>query len=975
MIMKQLTLVEQFVHGKLFSCLILLFLSAPSHAQYTTGGMVVPVVVHIISQNPGNISDQQVMDAIADLNDAFAHTGPYAAGAAGVNTGIRFCLAKVDPDGGNSTGITRTQSVLGDFDSELENDQLKNLVSWNTREYCNIWVVDGVENESLTQFSCGNWSRRQDTGYGVFDSTGDYRDGIVTKEMGSSLASLMGSYLGLKYTFVFGSCTNNNCDTDGDGVCDTPPASAPGSSCTAIQNSCSADTLSGFTRDMPDLVSNFMSLSGPCTNSFTAGQAAKMRSNLNTARISLLSGNKCNNPCTENIVAGFTRNNWSPKAGDNVQFTSASTGGTNYQWILNGVPAGGNSPNYSMVFPAEGKSRVSLKVYNANPGCFASYSDDILVNCGVMARFTPNVRQIASKESIMEDSILFTNRSVNATSYQWWMSNDKGMSPQVVSTAFLLNYAFKVPGSYSVWLVAANGSCSDTTEKFNFPVFDPTVDGTVSLDDVQCYQQTKIIVTFGICNGGFAPVPAGTPVSFYDADPRNGHANKLPPVFYTTAPIAGKCCGSFTTIIDVKRTGLNQLWVVFNDNGTAIPINLPNTNLPELNYVNNVNARQNFQFRVAVTPDSATLLPGDTLLLSANGTPGIVSAYTWNTAQDLSCTECDSTFFIAEHRVYSITKKMIATSSYGCVDSSFTVLHVPPADDFQISMDSVECAGEDRMHVAFTLCNHFIRGSIPMGLRVSFYDADPADAHAHLLGPVFSTALANPANCASYTCSIQRTTTGQVFAVVNENGQNSTDFPGNFYDEARFDNNKDTIPLKPFLVNISPADTSISRLTSVQFYPQISGGRPITYQWEPIEYLSCSDCSSPVATPQTAIAYRLIVQNEYACTTTGMVNIKIFSGGRVNIPNGFSPNGDGHNEVFYILGGQEVKMLKEFSIFNRWGQKVFQVNNAEANDPRFGWNGLLNGKPADPGTYVYFVTIVFADGTTQPFKGTVTLIR
>jgi gliding motility-associated-like protein len=973
--MKQLTLVEHFVRGKLFSCLILLLFSACSYAQSPSGNWDVPVVVHIISQNPDSISDQQIIDAIADLNDAFAHTGRYATSVDGVNTGIHFCLAKVGPDGGNCTGITRTRSVLSDFDSDLENDRLKNLVSWDTHQYCNIWFVAGIENEYLTQFSCGTWSRRHGIEYGTFDPTGDYRDGIVVKGFGASLATTMGLYLGLKYTFVVGDCTNNHCETDGDGVCDTPPASAPGSSCTSIQNTCSTDTLSGFTKDVADLTSNFMSLSGSCTNSFTAGQAAKMRNNLNTTRSNLLSGNKCNAPCAENIIARFTRDNWSPKTGDTIHFTSLSSGGTNYQWSLNEVAIGSNSPTFSSVFSSAGKFRVSLKVFEDNPGCFASYSDDIIVNCGVMARFTPDVRQIASKESILLDSIVFTNRSVNATAYQWWMSNDQGMAPQMVSTVFSLDQPYQTPGSYSVWLIATNGSCSDTTEKFNFPVFDPTVDGTIGFNDVQCYQQTKITATLDICNYGYAPIPAGTPVSFYDADPSSGHANRLSPEFLTTAPIAGKCCSSFTTIINVNRSGLNQLFAVFNDNGSTIPLNLPNTNLPELSYANNVNVRSNFQFHVAAFPDSATLQPGDTLLLNAEAEPGVVSSFVWSTPQDLSCTQCDSSFFIAENRIYDITKKMLATSTYGCMDSSFSVLHIPVADDYQIAVDSLDCAGKDSLHLVFTLCNNFKRGGIPKGLRVFFYDKDPAEANAHLLEPVFSTAQANPGKCISYDCFIQHTLTGQVFAVLNPKGQDSTAYPGIFYEETSFANNEDTLPVTPFSLEITPADTTITRLTSIQLAPLISGGHAVSFTWEPTQYLSCVDCPSPIATPDKRIEYHLTVENAYGCSATGISSIKVFSGGRVNIPNGFSPNNDGHNDVFYILGGEEVRTLKDFSIFNRWGQKVFQVENAEANDPKFGWNGLISGKPADAGTYVYFVTITFTDGTTQQFKGTITLIR
>jgi gliding motility-associated-like protein len=322
-----------------------------------------------------------------------------------------------------------------------------------------------------------------------------------------------------------------------------------------------------------------------------------------------------------------------------------------------------------------------------------------------------------------------------------------------------------------------------------------------------------------------------------------------------------------------------------------------------------------------------------------------------------------------------MTKKVVATSSNGCTDSAFTVLHMPPADDYRISLESLACAGEDSMHARFMICNNFIRGNIPQQLKVSFYDADPTGPGAHFLGPVFSTAEANADRCSAYEGFFKRTTTGKVFAVVNNDGQNGTAASGILYEEARSDNNWDSLSAIPFVVTLSPSDTSISRLTSIRLNPQIEGGQALAFKWQPAQYLSCSDCSSPVATPANSIDYRLTVQNEYACTATGTASIKTFSGGSVNIPTGFTPNNDGHNDVFYVLGSEEVKMLKDFSIFNRWGQKVFQVTNASANDPRFGWNGLLNGRPADTGTYVYFVTIAFADGTTRLFKGTITLIR
>ena len=75
----------------------------------------VPVVFHVISKNPAAITDLQIVNAVNDLNQAFSHTGIYAAGP-GANTGISFCLAQVDPIGGITNGITRTISDLGDMD-------------------------------------------------------------------------------------------------------------------------------------------------------------------------------------------------------------------------------------------------------------------------------------------------------------------------------------------------------------------------------------------------------------------------------------------------------------------------------------------------------------------------------------------------------------------------------------------------------------------------------------------------------------------------------------------------------------------------------------------------------------------------------------------------------------------------------------------------------------------------------------------
>ncbi len=125
------------------------------------------------------------------------------------------------------------------------------------------------------------------------------------------------------------------------------------------------------------------------------------------------------------------------------------------------------------------------------------------------------------------------------------------------------------------------------------------------------------------------------------------------------------------------------------------------------------------------------------------------------------------------------------------------------------------------------------------------------------------------------------------------------------------------------------------------------------------------------------MTYMAIARNERACTDTAYVTIKtVTAGDKVSIPNAFSPNHDGRNDVFYVLGTSEVQLVKNFQVFDRWGQAIFHASNTAANDPNYGWKGnLAGGKDANSGTYVYVVVIEFKDGHTEVFKGTVILVR
>lgn len=86
------------------------------------------------------------------------------------------------------------------------------------------------------------------------------------------------------------------------------------------------------------------------------------------------------------------------------------------------------------------------------------------------------------------------------------------------------------------------------------------------------------------------------------------------------------------------------------------------------------------------------------------------------------------------------------------------------------------------------------------------------------------------------------------------------------------------------------------------------------------------------------------------------------------LPNAFSPNGDGNNDVFYVRGGPFESI--HLRIYNGWGQMVF-----ETKDPEFGWDGTHNGRPEINGVYVYSVVATTTEGETFDRSGKVTLVR
>ncbi|MFN4083422.1 MAG: M43 family zinc metalloprotease [Bacteroidia bacterium] len=405
---------------------------------------IIPVVVHVFHDNGSeNISDAAIQSGIELMNRYFAGTAPGTNLVRDIfkpliaNCNIEFRLARKDPQGKCTNGIVRVHTPQ----TYLGNDFIKQLSTWNTRRYFNVWVTREV-------FS-GQGNAVGGFAYLPFGGFSNIRDGVIlaaNQSFGPSsdntLSHEAGHWLGLFHPFQ-----GDSCDLSGDGIDDTPPTffrlstsgvnTGRGILCGNQNfNTCSTDN-----PDLPDMQENIMDyFSGSCSGTiFTLQQKAKMRFCLETYRKELWSEENLEftgvkDPYSANAncapIAAFNTKTRVICSGSSASFLDFSFNGTvnTFEWQF----PGGN--------PSTSTQRNPNNITYNEPGTY----DVILKATG------PNGTGTTTLKNYITVLPSASNRKPGWRTYaDWWYQNNWQQEGWVFDNGFSTNSFQRTPFSHS----------------------------------------------------------------------------------------------------------------------------------------------------------------------------------------------------------------------------------------------------------------------------------------------------------------------------------------------------------------------------------------------------------------------------------------------------------------------------------------------------------------------------------------------
>ena len=179
-----------------------------------------------------------------------------------------------------------------------------------------------------------------------------------------------------------------------------------------------------------------------------------------------------------------------------------------------------------------------------------------------------------------------------------------------------------------------------------------------------------------------------------------------------------------------------------------------------------------------------------------------------------------------------------------------------------------------------------------------------------------------------------------------------------------------------FVIDAGPNTIRIDRGDTLQLDVSVFGAQgQVLYEWyAPFgDNLSCLSCPNPVASPENTISYEVIGMDSVGCEASDRIQIIVEKERVVLVPTGFTPNGDGNNDLL-LVHGKTGTLIERLQVFDRWGELVYQREDFDINDP-IGWDGTFRGQDAPVGVYIWYMEVIYPDNSQGVERGQTALIR
>jgi gliding motility-associated-like protein len=327
-----------------------------------------------------------------------------------------------------------------------------------------------------------------------------------------------------------------------------------------------------------------------------------------------------------------------------------------------------------------------------------------------------------------------------------------------------------------------------------------------------------------------------------------------------------------------------------------------------------------------VASADVTICSGSSIELNATG----ADRYSWFPIQDISCVNCQKTIAKPQQStIFSVRGESIN----GCFDLDTVLVTVIPKFKMKATPSDSICIGDSIQLV--------VSGA-------ASYKWTPSST---LSGDTIQNPIAKP----------ERTTTYRIVG---------SDEYGCFKDTAFI-----TIGVGNYPTLNLGEDLLLATGALFTVKPTFTEGPMKSWKWTPAKDLNCVDCPNPTIRARNGITYVAQATNFFGCSATDSITVRVFcENSQVFIPNAFTPDNDGINDLF-IVRASGIQSVKSLKIFNRWGQMVFDRANFEPNDPKNAWDGRVNGIVGGPDVYVYIIEVICDDGTPYFYKGNVSILK